>query len=266
MEFLANTAASLGLMTPHCANEFFLKFNLFRAWVISFFGWRTLTPLLSADMVCLKLLISKALSAGIIAGSFLLKVPQIVTMRKARSAAGLTFTMFISEVFLFATGGSYGYRQGFPLSTYLENWVILAQVVIICVLMFHYRQQPAPMVAFLAAVAAYIGYMTLYAPLAYVDAAFSAVIPIMVYGRAPQIYYNFRAKNTGTLSLTSLLMSFGGGLARIFTTLQEAPSTLILAGYVIGVTLNGILVLQILIYGGGTGSGSGTKKRKAKKE
>ena len=232
MEFLGRLFVSLGLLTPHCSNELFLHFNI--------------------NVVCLKLLISKGLSLLIIAGSFFLKVPQILALLKARSSEGLTFTMFATETFVFAVGASYGVRSGFPLSTFFENWVILAQVVLICLLMFHYKKQQLSMVLYLASVAAFLGAMLFALPMSMVELAFSLVIPILIYGRAPQIYSNYRRKNTGALSLTSLFMSFGGGLARVFTSLQEAPSVSVLAGLIIGVTLNLVLIVQILVYGGGS--------------
>jgi mannose-P-dolichol utilization defect protein 1 len=244
MELIGRLFVSLGLLTPHCSNEVFIHFNL--------------------NVVCLKLLMSKALSLLIIAGSFFLKVPQILSLMKARSSEGLTFTMFGTETFVFAVGACYGVRKGFPLSTFFENWVILAQVAVICALIFHYKKQQAFIVVYLAALALFLGAMLVVLPMHVVDLAFSSVIPILVYGRAPQIYSNYRRKSTGALSFTSLFMSFGGGLARIFTTLQEAPSTLVLSGLVIGVLLNLVLIIQILVYGGGKAavktSGQRTKK------
>lgn len=242
-ELVGRFLVSLGLLTPHCNNELLVKWNVF-------------------DGACLSLLISKGLSLLIIAGAFFLKVPQILALLKARSSKGLTFTMFGSETFIFCVAAAYGMRMGFPASTYFENWVILAQTVVIVALMFHYKGQQAAAAVFVVAVALFLGALLWVAPLSIVSLLFSSIIPILIYGRAPQIYSNYRNKDTGALSLLSLALSFGGGLARIFTTLKEAPSTLNVVGLVIGVLLNLILILQILAYRGG-GEGKGKAKTAA---
>jgi mannose-P-dolichol utilization defect protein 1 len=231
MESISRLFVSLGLLTPYCSNEIFVHFNFL-------------------NVACLKLLVSKALSILIIAGSFFLKVPQIRALMKARSSEGLSFTMFATETFVFAVGAGYGVRHAFPLSAFFENWVILAQVVTICVLIFHYKNQYVNIVLYIAALATFLGALLFIMPMSMVEIAFSLVIPILIFGRAPQIYSNYKNKNTGALSLTSLFMSFGGGLARVFTSLQEAPSVNIIVGLVIGVLLNLVLIIQILVYGG----------------
>ena len=50
-------------------------------------------------------------------------------------------------------------------------------------------------------------------------------IPLFSASVVPQIMSNFRGKSTGQLALVSVALSFVGGLARIFTTLTEVPST-----------------------------------------
>ena len=64
----------------------------------------------------------------------------------------------------------------------------------------------------------------------------------------PQIWSSFREKSTGVLAPLTVLLSLGGGLARVFTTLQEVPDTLILVGYLVGVSLNATLLAQIYLY------------------
>ena len=231
LAFLGSLLVRLGLLNAECSNELFVKLNVL-------------------DGPCLKLLVSKGLSMVIILGAFLLKVPQIRALLKARSSEGLTFTMFASETFVFALSAVFGLRSNFPLSTYLENWVVLAQVVVICLLILHYQKKTFSSALYVAALASGLFYLINVAPMSTVNLAYSAVIPILIYGRAPQIYSNWKRKNTGPLSLATLLMSFAGGLARVFTSLQEAPAFLPLVGLAIGLSLTLILIVQIFMYGG----------------
>ena len=63
-------------------------------------------------------------------------------------------------------------------------------------------------------------------------------------GRLPQIVSNFRRGGSGELSLTSCLLSVAGNVGRLFTTLMLVDDVLVLAGAVIQLILNGILLAQ----------------------
>lgn len=85
------------------------------------------------------LLLSKAVGYAIIAGSLMLKVPQIMKILQAKSVEGLSFTMYILELVGFAFSllvaqfGSYTITMGysfnshFPISTWGEYIPITIQ-------------------------------------------------------------------------------------------------------------------------------------------
>ena len=43
-------------------------------------------------------------------------------------------------------------------------------------------------------------------------------------------------------------MLFGGSIARVFTTIQETSDTLMLITYLVGLALNGIIMVQFVVY------------------
>ena len=49
---------------------------------------------------------------------------------------------------------------------------------------------------------------------------------LALMSRVPQIMMNFREKNTGTLSLITSFLFFGGGVARTITIFIEVPDVL----------------------------------------
>lgn len=59
----------------------------------------------------------------------------------------------------------------------------------------------------------------------------------------------FKNKSTGKLAFLTFLLNLLGSVARVFTTLQEVDDILILTSAITGVILNGIITLQILVYG-----------------
>ena len=75
------------------------------------------------------------------------------------------------------------------------------------------------------------------------------VILLTVYSRLPQIKQNFDTKSTGTLSFLTFSLNSAGALARVFTSIVETGDVTATLGYAVSVVLNGIIAVQILIYG-----------------
>ena len=59
---------------------------------------------------------------------------------------------------------------------------------------------------------------------------------------------NHASKSTGTLSVITFFLQFAGGAARIFTTLHETGDMSMVAGQAVGMSLSGIVLLQIAMY------------------
>ena len=70
-----------------------------------------------------------------------------------------------------------------------------------------------------------------------------------IASRLPQILSNHQNKSTGQLSGLMIFLNFGGAVARVLTTLQSVGDIVILAGYAISAFLNGVILLQIVVYG-----------------
>ena len=92
---------------------------------------------------CLKLATSKALGVGIVAGSSVVKIPQIIKLLNSQSASGVSFLSYFLETAAFVVTLAYSARNGFPFSTYGETALIVAQNVVICLLVLRYQGQSA---------------------------------------------------------------------------------------------------------------------------
>lgn len=109
---------------------------------------------LASDPACLKLAVSKALGIGIVAASSIVKVPQILKITSARSGAGVSFSAVALESAAILATLAYGFRQGFPFSTYGESALILAQNAAIGALVLSYAERSPLAAAFVAVLAA----------------------------------------------------------------------------------------------------------------
>ncbi|RXM93538.1 Mannose-P-dolichol utilization defect 1 protein [Acipenser ruthenus] len=85
------------LIPEKCFDEFFVNFNLL-------------------DVPCLKILLSKGLGIGIIAGSVMVKLPQIFKLLGAKSAEGLSFNSILLELLAITGTMAYSIANSFPFS------------------------------------------------------------------------------------------------------------------------------------------------------
>ena len=98
-----------------------------------------------------------------------------------------------------------------------------------------------------------------------VEMATSFTIAVIIAARVPQIVSNYSSGSTGQLSGMSQFMMLGGGLARLFTGIQDGASSSIIVATITGVVLNAIIMLQIVLYSG-TSSKTTTKKKATTKK
>eukprot|EP01127_Copromyxa_protea_P006597 TRINITY_DN1657_c2_g1_i1.p1 TRINITY_DN1657_c2_g1~~TRINITY_DN1657_c2_g1_i1.p1 ORF type:complete len:248 (+),score=56.45 TRINITY_DN1657_c2_g1_i1:9-752(+) len=203
---------------------------------------------------CLTFMLSKFIGYLIIVGAIIVKVPQILKMLSTKSAQGVSGLMFLLEIVGYTISCSYGFVQGYPFSTYGENFPLALQNVVILFLIASFTKKSAfPVLAFSVVLAAFFASAVFGAvPLDLLQSLQTSTIFIFSASKIPQIWTNFKEHSAGQLSIVTFFMNFAGSMARVGTTFKEVDDVIVLAGYVVGALLNGIIVAQILIYGNAT--------------
>lgn len=194
-------------------------------------------------------MLSKSLGYGIIAGSVLVKVPQILKILGNRSAAGINILAVILEIFAITLNLSYSFVKGFPFSAWGDSSFLAVQTVFIAALVLHYNSTRANVVSFIVSYLA-ICYGLMGGPTS-VEVLWSLQalnIPILIAGKMSQAFTNYSNGSTGQLSAITCFMLFFGSLARIFTSVQETGDSIIILTYCVSTLTNGIIVLQLLYY------------------
>uniref|UniRef100_A0A674HUV8 Solute carrier family 66 member 3 n=2 Tax=root TaxID=1 RepID=A0A674HUV8_TAEGU len=220
------------LLPEHCFDQFFLRFQLLH-------------------VPCLKILLSKVLGYGIVAGSVLVKVPQLLKVWGSRSGGGLSLPSVLLE--LLALGGSVGYgcARSFPFSAWGESLFLLLQTLTLLFLILHFGGRTGRGLALVAVFGAFLGLLVSpLTPLSFVTALQALNLPIIILSRLIQIVTNARQGHTGQLSGVSTGLLFGGALARIFTSLTETGDLLLASTFAASATCNGVLLAQVLLLGG----------------
>lgn len=224
------TPLVLLILNKECHDEFFIKFNFFHA-------------------PCLKLAISKALGYGIVVGSSIIKIPQIIKVLQAGNVVGLSLMSFITELVATTLTTAYSIQKSFPFSTWGESFFLSIQTSLLIVLYFHFNRKTSSAAIF-CAIYSMVVYFVLskYMNPDLLAQLTSLVIPLMAISKALQIVSNFRHGHTGQLSFLMVFLLFAGAIARIFTTVQETGDIIMLSTYCMTTCLNGILVAQVLYY------------------
>uniref|UniRef100_A0A8C0Q754 Mannose-P-dolichol utilization defect 1 protein n=3 Tax=Canis lupus TaxID=9612 RepID=A0A8C0Q754_CANLF len=198
---------------------------------------------------CLKILLSKSLGLGIVAGSLLVKLPQVFKILKAKSAEGLSLQSVMLELVALTGTMVYSITNNFPFSSWGEALFLLFQTVTICFLVLHYRGQTMKGVTFLACYAlVLLALLSPLTPQAVITLLQASNVPAVVVGRLIQAATNYQNGHTGQLSAITVFLLFGGSLARIFTSIQETGDPLMAGTFVVSSLCNGLIAAQLLYY------------------
>eukprot|EP00906_Rhabdomonas_costata_P025624 RCo036614 len=193
--------------------------------------------------------LSTMLSYLIVGGSMGLKVPQIAKILLNRSAKGISQAMLFLELFSCTVAASYSYALSYPLLSYSENLAMVAQNLILIALVATLNHQlgPAVSVVFPVVYTAWV-YCILAGLMPFWLTSLLVQIPAASFSRVSQIVANHRAKSTGQLALITFLLAGGGCAARVFTTWVGSRDLRLLGVFLVNALLNGVIVMQFLLY------------------
>jgi mannose-P-dolichol utilization defect protein 1 len=212
-----------------CFDLFFNKFDFF------------------SNKECLKITFSKGIGFAIVAGAFVLKVPQILKILKAKSVEGISKYLFYTEILMLINSSGYSIQANIPFSVYGESLIILVQNFLIVLLFWVYSKDITTLEKLLLFLF-FSGYsFVLFSGSAFLTADHWNLIQksnlgLSLLSRVPQIITNFANKSTGQLAFFTFLLSFLGVVARLGTVLIETDDFMYQLQYILSTVLNGIIV------------------------
>mmetsp|Transcript_9357 Transcript_9357/g.25297 ORF Transcript_9357/g.25297 Transcript_9357/m.25297 type:complete len:241 (+) Transcript_9357:3244-3966(+) len=211
-----------------------------------------------------KALISQCLGLGIVCGSFAVKVPQILKVHGARSAAGLQPSSFEIETFCALVAATYGFANNLSFSAFGEAIGLAVQNIVLLALVYKYqRRSLARVMTVVIALSSWVAIANSSLLTADIlDRLVDANSLVLLVSRVPQIMSNYAQKSTGQLSFITYFLNFMGTVARVFTTLQEPNATsAMMRGVLMSMTMNGLIVGQVVFYGAKDEGKNAVKKR-----
>lgn len=198
---------------------------------------------------CFKALLSKGLGLGIIAGSLLVKVPQVLKIIQNKSGEGINLIGVFLDLLAITFHMSYSFMKGFPFSAWGDNTFLALQTAAIAALVLFYGGAKGKSALFLLAYAALVYVLNSgLTPIHVLGMVQTCNIPILLVGKLTQAWTNFRNGSTGQLSAVTVILLFAGSVARIFTSIQETGDQMMIITFCASSFANGVILAQLLYY------------------
>lgn len=221
---------ALFLMSEQCFDNYFEEHNYF-------------------DAPCFKALLSKGLGLAIIAGSLLVKVPQVLKILNNKSGDGINLISVMLDLTAITFHMAYSFVSGFPFSAWGDNTFLAFQTAAIAALVLYFNGAKAKSLAFIAFYASFVYVLCSgVTPFHVLKIVQSCNIPILLTGKLSQAWTNYKNGSTGQLSAATVFLLFAGSLARIFTSIQETGDKMMVITFCASSFANGVIVSQILYY------------------
>ncbi|XP_003971289.2 mannose-P-dolichol utilization defect 1 protein-like isoform X1 [Takifugu rubripes] len=216
------------LMPEKCYETFFVEFH--------------------PHVACFVFVLNKIFGFWILLDALLEQLPQLLKILWRRSAAGLSLTSALLQLYACSCPVLYAAANSFPLYSWGERLLTLVQSVAIVFLIVHYRGKTMKGLWLLSAYTAAMFLLGSYAAAAVVSLLHESRLAAAIASKGFQARMNHINGHTGQLSSASVLLSCAGSLGLTFVTLQERESFFLTAAHILSTCVSCVLLAQICCY------------------
>ncbi|XP_015476943.1 solute carrier family 66 member 3 isoform X1 [Parus major] len=175
-----------------------------------------------------------------------IKLPQLVAVLRAGSASGLSLSSLLMELAGHIVFLRYQIYYGYPLKTYLEYPIIIAQDVILIYCIMHFSGNAKR--ALVYALIYWGGWYMLTLEKWIIDLAMNVCTFISAASKLVQLQHLWQTKDSGQVSTLTWGMSVYTSSARIITTVMTTNDLAVLIRFIIMLILNIWVTATILHY------------------
>jgi mannose-P-dolichol utilization defect protein 1 len=198
---------------------------------------------------CLKTIISKSLGYGIIMGSTIVKLPQVIKIVNGKSAQGINFVGVLMELMAMTFAAAYSLSNGFPFSAWGESLFLMIVTASIGFFILYYDSKKSFSLLF-TIIYLTISYVLMsgLTPINILWSLQAINLPLIIFGKLIQALTNYKNGHTGQLSAITVWLLFLGAVVRIFTSIRETGDKLVILNFGCASFANFILVAQVMLY------------------
>ncbi|XP_030167498.1 solute carrier family 66 member 3 isoform X3 [Prionailurus viverrinus] len=175
-----------------------------------------------------------------------LKLPQISAVLAARSARGISLPSLLLELAGFLVFLRYQCYYEYPLLTYLEYPILIAQDVLLLLCAFHFNGNVKGAAPYMAVFVA--SWFVLPLQKWIIDLAMNLSTFISVASKFAQLQYLWKTRDSGTVSALTWSLAAYTCATRIITTIMTTGDLTILTRFVIMLALNVWVTTTVLRY------------------
>lgn len=175
-----------------------------------------------------------------------LKFPQILSVMRARSAEGLSQGSVLLEVTGFLVFLRYQMYYEYPVQTYLEYPMLIAQDVVLLLFVFYYTGSMQNALTYSSIFLVLWNVLVLQKWI--IDLALNLCTVISASSKFLQLQHLWRAKDSGQASALTWAMATYTSATRIFTTLMTTGDKAVLLRFIVLLILNFWVTLVIVKY------------------
>ncbi|XP_041359466.1 solute carrier family 66 member 3-like [Gigantopelta aegis] len=190
------------------------------------------------------------LSLTVVATCIILKVPQILSVSKAKSSKGVSLGSVLLEECGYSIMLTYQFAMEYPVSTYCEYGFLVLQDLTLILLILHYSS--GVKVKFLPLFAIYfvccVAIAFRFLPDVLLTTVISLVTPISAGSKLIQIAAILKSQDAGSVSPATWAMASYTTIVRSLTTVVLTGDVAILTNFASSATLNLLLTYLVLRY------------------
>ncbi|KAJ8924657.1 hypothetical protein NQ315_000808 [Exocentrus adspersus] len=194
--------------------------------------------------------LSNLLSVITISVCFILKVPQILTILRAKSAKGINVVALLMELSSYTIMTSYNYRNGYAILTYLEYPIILIQEYILVMCVLHYKSMLN--IGTLIGAGIYFSIAASFifgiVPLGLLTFLVPLCTPIGASSKVVQLAEILKNKNAESVSVLTWFISAFTNFTRVFTVAVESMDLTLLLNFSVNTFLSTSVMVAAYVY------------------
>ncbi|EDW85363.2 uncharacterized protein Dwil_GK10552 [Drosophila willistoni] len=196
------------------------------------------------------LVLADMLSLITVSSCLFIKVPQINTIRKAKSSKGISIVGLCLELFSYTVMLSYNYTRDYEFLSYMEYPVLLLQEYALIYWAFKYQDLLGNRTQFFSIIYVIIAtliYLKLF-PIIILTFLVPFCTPIGATSKVLQLMAILRTKDASSVSRTTWVLSAFTNMTRIYTVYVQSFDKMLLTNFFISTLLSASVFVAASIY------------------